>query len=176
MMIFEFLAVFISVASMVTAAAVERNADLLVWEMIEMPKKSAFLGLDPPTDEARWAEARMLAGKGEQVLLKRVVAAVKNPLELIKGKISFKDVHRMGDVFLSKTSGGLKKLSQYKPKRAPIVLFGYRDFTDKDHEGREIRFNGFHTDSFNVGELPRKMVVIGNLLLHLHHFNFSMRL
>lgn len=162
-MIFRVVAVLFSAVAMAEAAAVERNADMLVWEMIEMPKKSAFLGLEPPTDETKWEQARILAGKGEQVLLKRVVAAVKNPLELIKGKISFKDVHRMGDVFLSKASGGLKKLSQYKPKRAPIVLFGYRDFTDKDHEGREIRFNGFHTDSFKVGELPRKMVVIGSM-------------
>lgn len=134
------------------------------WSDIQMPAKSSFKGLEPPTDTVRWTQARNLAASGEQILLKRVLQTVKNPMDFIQGKISFKDIHQLGDAFISRANGGLESLkSQYSHKRPPLTLFGFRTFDSSNFEGREKKFDGFHPETIgdHVGKLPRKMVVIG---------------
>lgn len=128
-----------------------------------MPVKSNFYGMDPPSDKLKWAHAQNQASSGEQVLLKAFLKAITNPLDLIHGKTQFKDVHRMGDVFLSKATGGLKVLSTHRSARPPIALFGYRTFGGSNHEGVEHKFSGFAFDAYSnaLGNMPRKMVVIG---------------
>lgn len=152
-----------------------RKACAIDWSNVPMPTKSVFLGLEPPSDSVKWSHARDLAGSGEQILLKKVLETVRNPMDFIQGKISFKDMHRLADVFISRASGGLTALkSQYSSKRAPVALFGYRTFGDGSsrHEGREKKFDGFHPEALRefTGKLPRKMVVIGMFLLLLIFF------
>jgi hypothetical protein len=117
------------------------------WGNIDLPKKSLFYGLEPPTDPDKWAKSRDLAASGEQILLRKVLGTVKNPKDFIEGKISFKDVHQIGDAFIAKATGGLGALkAQYmnKRERAPIVLFGHRTFSAVHQEGKDLQFDGFH--------------------------------
>ncbi len=134
------------------------------WLSLEMPKTSAFRGFEAPNDVKKWNEAKQLAASGEQVLLRKVMNTVKNPMDYIQGKIAYKDMHAIADVLLSKASGGFNKLmNEYKKKRAPIVMFGYRTFASPPAEGKEIKFDALHPESLGeyYGKLPRKMVVIG---------------
>lgn len=138
------------------------------WATVAMPSRSVFLGLDPPRDPERWGRARALAASGEQVLLRRVLETVRNPMDFIQGKISFKDIHQLADSTVSKAAGGLSKVqAQTSQRRAPVTLFGFRTFSAGRFEGKEKSFNGFHPEAIGeyAGKLPRKMVVIGNTAL-----------
>jgi hypothetical protein len=128
-----------------------------------MPSKSNFYGMPPPSDKLKWINAQSQASSGEQVLLKAFLRAIANPLDLIHGKTQFKDVHRMGDAFLSKASGGLQSLSTHRSARPPVTLFGFRTFGGANHEGVEHKFSGFAFDAYSkaLGNMPRKMIVIG---------------
>ena len=129
-----------------------------------MPPRSVFAGMPPPRDPERWERARTLAASGQQVLLRRVLETVRNPMDFIQGKIAFKDIHQLADAFISKAGGGLSKLDdQISQKRAPVTLFGFRTFAGGRFEGKEKKFDGFHPEAIGkyAGNLPRKMVVIG---------------
>lgn len=154
------------------------------WSDIPLPQRSSFHGIDAPTDLMRWNAARQLAESGEQVLLKKVLETVNNPFDFIQGKISFKDIHKIGDIFISKATGGLSNMkSQYTYKRPPITLLGFRTFSHSKHEGKELKFDGFHPgnvlvvnsicslmgpflEALGAGKLPRKMIAIGKYMYY----------
>ncbi len=70
-----------------------------VWCNIPMPTVS-YYRFDPPTDPYKWRLAQIQASRGEQVLLKRLVATFPGHSDFLDGDITFRKLHSMFDFFV----------------------------------------------------------------------------
>eukprot|EP00607_Mallomonas_marina_P007416 CAMPEP_0182416270 /NCGR_PEP_ID=MMETSP1167-20130531/528_1 /TAXON_ID=2988 /ORGANISM="Mallomonas Sp, Strain CCMP3275" /LENGTH=518 /DNA_ID=CAMNT_0024588887 /DNA_START=129 /DNA_END=1685 /DNA_ORIENTATION=- len=136
------------------------------WSDVKIPKTSFFLGLEPPTNSTKWEIAKLQASRGEQILLQRVLDAIKSPTDLITGDTHFRWVQRLIDVFVVRDQGapGLAELKNYRGHRAPIACLGRKNFDRPNFEGTYKGYNGFGPDNLLNNRpwvIPRKMVGVG---------------
>lgn len=110
------------------------------WKNVEMPKKSLFMGFDPPSDRNRWNEALLKASRGEQVLLQRAMRVLKNPNMFFNVDEHMNWIFHNQDFIVEDIKG--KKWGDEIPSRhahgggrAPIVLFGKHTFDKANYEG-----------------------------------------
>ena len=69
------------------------------WCFIEMPLTSYFK-FDPPDNQSRWENARLIASQGRSVLLENIAKVFPNPFDFLDGDRSFRKLHHMIDVFV----------------------------------------------------------------------------
>lgn len=100
------------------------------WESITIPQSSYFAGFDPPSDVAKWNQAREQATKGELVLLLKFLDVIRNPVDLIEREKHFKWIHNLCDFYKSKASRWTE-LTNVNRRKAAIVSLGYRNFSDR---------------------------------------------
>lgn len=134
------------------------------WANISMPTVSYFAGFSPPRDPRRWRIAQMQASRGEQVLLSKVLEAVKSPFDLIHGERNFKWIHSIPDFYKSK-NGWLNDLEHLSGDKAYICMLGYRRFDRGLDEGNLISEEFMSPLDILRGrkefKIPRKIVGIG---------------
>jgi hypothetical protein len=94
-----------------------------------MPVTSYFR-FDPPTDARKWKIAQLQAARGEQVLLKRVVAQFPGHNDFLDGDITFRKLHSIFDFFVDES----RDLSPLVPAK---VVRGRRDIQE-DRESRKL--------------------------------------
>ncbi len=76
-----------------------------VWCKVEPPQESYF-GFDVhDIDSARWKEAQMLASKGTQVFLERIVKVHTSPYYYIDGDRIFRNLQPLVDIFTDVKTG-----------------------------------------------------------------------
>ena len=137
-----------------------------------MPEKSYFIGFAPPTDEAKWAQARKDAADGKQILLRKVYEQIKNPSNLLTGGGYYDPhygwLHRLGDVFLSAKKTFKESFkTDLSGHRASISLLGYYDFEHKGFEGPRVDYHDLSPAKFikklSNEKLPKKIVGIASM-------------
>ena len=140
------------------------------WIDIKPPKKSYFMGFDPPTDTKKWEAAIQIAISGKLVLLEKVLQQIKYPEEIVSGDTRFGWLQRMSDILVSNQRHPEQELKSHTETvdRAPIVHLGYRQFEDEVMQ--EGRVKGWHPIGFTqlLNDIkqekftfPRKFVAIG---------------
>jgi hypothetical protein len=137
-----------------------------------MPKKSYFIGFDPPTDDIRWKQAIKDAASGKQILLKKVNEQIKSFSEIVDGDINFKWVHRFSDAFIHDFAG-FKHLNlnatALDGRVAPITLLGYHTYEYPNFMGRYINYQALSTNKLiekyqsTWFKLPKKIVAVGGM-------------
>ena len=92
-----------------------------LWCGIPMPRKSLF-GFAPPTDGAKWRQAREEAVKGEHILLREINKVITSPFDFLDGDPFYRRHHFMADVFVDEENwlAPLTRTNkQHLPKAAP---------------------------------------------------------
>lgn len=134
------------------------------WADIEMPTKSYFSGFQPPNDINKWKIAQLQASRGEQILLEKLMKAVRSPFDLMQTDIHFKWLHRFVEHQQSE-QGMLNEMVNFRTgHRAPVTLLGHYTFERENAEGQMSKLFGLNPSNiikkkdFNV---PKKIVAIG---------------
>eukprot|EP01035_Chromulina_nebulosa_P022400 gene22400-29004_t len=131
-----------------------------------MPNKSYFAGFNTPNNITKWKECLYQAYRGDQVLLNKVLNTIKSPFDFVTSDRQYKWTHRISEVHLSADSGYFDKLNDIKGYRAPITLFGYKDFDGNGFEGKQTNFHGLSPDDIYSKKdlhIPRKIVALGSM-------------
>ena len=120
-----------NIMSVVTAPI--RSVDFpMTWGSINPPLQSYFPGFGPPTDARRWSEALTQASRGEQILLSKVLEAIRSPFDLHEADIEFKWIHKVAEYHMSKGTSNWRNDIWFYPRvhqdKAPIVMMGFHKF------------------------------------------------
>ena len=176
-----FVYLLLILISNITAIISDNPDDNNDWMSIKLPEKSYFMGFAPPTDAKKWEIAKQQARDGKLVLLPKIIEQIPNPQDIVDGDTAFRWIHRMGDVFLTteKNNDPQKVLDEYfipvapfakSEKKIPVVLFGYREFENKQtHSGNWIHFHPFTAENtlnyMRDGKLKlnRKIIGVGSM-------------
>ena len=149
--------IIVSICQCKTTSDIDVDDDSKAWMSVKMPKKSYFMGFEPPDDPERWEIAKRQARDGKFVLLPKIIEQIPNPDDIVDGDIAFRWIHRMGDLFLTteknpKGTGTAQELLDNYNKddtsKIPLVLFGYRTFEhEATHSGGWRHFHSYTAEN-----------------------------
>lgn len=137
------------------------NQEIESWN-IPIPSKSYFRGFNSSFSSEKWEAARVSAMNGEPLLLKKILNHILSPLDLISHGIKFKDVARMMDFRLCDDLG-FEPLKNFHGRRAPLSMFGFKDFSHSNFEGDEVKFSSLSPNTVVSKQLkiPQRIVGVG---------------
>lgn len=136
------------------------------WGSVQMPKKSYYSGFEAPNDAKNWKIAQLRASRGEQVLLSKVLEAIRSPFDFIVNDKFFKYIQRLADVRKSKEEmfNGMENIPGH---RAIITTLGYKRFDRPDFEGFTTGDSSMSPTHLIRQEppvnIPRKIIGIGQM-------------
>ena len=127
-MVLSLVAFLIAVIMSFNAAKKIARVDRRSWRKIEMPKKSYYPGLHPPTDIDTWKLAIEDAVQGRQVLLNSVLKQIRSPTDIIySAPYGSQYAHEIADNFVAHQIRLFKTIQPDVRGRAPIIMIGYSD-------------------------------------------------
>lgn len=100
-----------------------------VWCNVPIPGKSHYK-FDTPIDPRRWRHAQLLAARGDQVLLDRIIRVFPNHFDYLDGDRSFRKLHSLMDIFVDHKSG------LYSLTKKGSVVLGVKDTRSKERRRR----------------------------------------
>jgi len=133
------------------------------WGIVEIPSKSYFAGFSPPNDTVKWKIAQLQASRGEQILLEKLLNAVRSPFDLIQTDINFKWLHKFAEYQQSEKNFDMLEGIR-TGQRAPVTMFGYNTFDRDIGEGNLAHFfslNPAYIVKTKEFQVPKKVVAIG---------------
>jgi hypothetical protein len=127
------------------------------WCDVPAPSKSHFGFSDAPNDPKRWRIAQILASKGEQVLLQRIVKHFPHAFDYIDGDRSFRGLQKLVDIFVDSKTG----LDPLLPESGndPELWSHVRRRLQEEGGGDEMKSSGdtvkaLHVNGKQVAPLP----------------------